>query len=42
MPSPQQSLPQARTGIVYFALQNGRSPEATKVATGAQICQKPY
>ncbi|MEG4483667.1 hypothetical protein [Microcoleus sp. D2_18a_B4] len=34
---------QARTGSVYFPLQDGRSTSlATKVGTGAQIRQKPY
>ncbi|MEG4579490.1 hypothetical protein QUA71_07755 [Microcoleus sp. MON1_C5] len=41
MPSPQESLAQARTGMVYFTLQNRRSSGATQVATGAQISQKP-
>ncbi|MEG4815520.1 MULTISPECIES: hypothetical protein [unclassified Microcoleus] len=34
MRRPQQSLPQARSGIVYFALQNGRSTGRYKSLDG--------
>ncbi|MEG4515226.1 MULTISPECIES: hypothetical protein [unclassified Microcoleus] len=34
LPSPQESLPQARTSIVYFALQNGRSTSSYKSLDG--------